>query len=153
MGAPDRIYGRVQYFHSLCGRLRPAVCGEAKSLENAEKIAKDLKKDGVDITLLTPNQLLGAAAVTVATYLTTQVPSLSAYAPIVTGATLLAICMGHRKLCTQLAAFEKSYNPELDAFAKRKFGLCGSLATNDGNPCRNRVRLGGTRCWIHVCPI
>jgi hypothetical protein len=146
---PAEFIAEFNIFHSLCRRLRPVICGEATELENAEKIAKDLRKEGTEIALLTPDQLLGALAVAVATYVVECLPFLSAHAPIVTGASLLAICLGHRKLCVQFAEFEKSYKQEMDVFAGRTFTISGSLATNDGRPCGNRVRISGTRCWIH----
>ena len=146
---PTEFLAEFNIFHSLCRRLRPAICGEAKALENAEKIAKDLQKAGTNIALLTPNQLLGATAVTVASYLVQALPFLSPHAPIVTGASLLAVCLGHRIFCARLAEFEKSYKLDMDAFARRTFAVCGSLATSDGLPCGNRVRTNGTRCWIH----
>lgn len=147
---PIEFLAEFNIFHWLCKRLRPVVCGEAKSLENAEKIAKDVKKAGTDVTLFSLNQLLGAASVTIATYLVQSVTVLSGSAPLVTGVTLLALCFGQRKLCKLLTNFENSYDKKKDDFANRDFPICGSLATNDKEPCGNRVRNPGDRCWIHV---
>lgn len=147
---PIEFVAEFNIFHFLCKRLRPVVCGEAKSLENAEKIAKDLQKAGTDVALFSPNQLLGATSVTVATYLVQSVQILSGNAPLVTGATLLAVCFGQRKLCKLLTNFQKSYDQQKDRFANRDFPLCGSLATNDKQPCGNRVRNAGEKCWVHA---
>jgi hypothetical protein len=77
---------------SLCRRIRPVVCGEAKALENQEKIAKELQKSGFSVSPFSLNQGLGIAAVTVASYLVQHVPALSQHSPIVAGTTLLLLC-------------------------------------------------------------
>jgi hypothetical protein len=147
---PVEYVAEYNIFYSLCKRLRPVLCGEAKGLENAEKIAKDLQKAGAEVSLFTPNQLLGAASVSVASYLVECIPLLSGNTPIVTGATLLTICFGQRKLCALLTEFEKSNDKSKDRFARRDFPACGSVATRDKQPCANRVRNRGEQCWIHA---
>jgi hypothetical protein len=147
---PAEFVAEFNVFHSICKRLKPVVCGESKALENTEKIAKDLQKAGSDVMVFSPNQLLGAVSVTVAGYLVQALPWLSPHAPIVTGATLLALCLGQRHLCSLLKDFVDSYQPTKDAFANHLFPLCGSVQTGDRKPCGNRVRTEGLRCWIHA---
>jgi hypothetical protein len=147
---PVEIIGEFNIFYSLSKRFRPIVCGESKALENAEKIAKDLRKSGRDVALITPNQLLGAASVTIAGSFVAALPWLSPHTPIVTGVTLLAMCLGQRKLCMLLVDFEKSYDKRKDTFAAGHFPICSCTNTGDRDPCRNRVRTEGMRCWIHA---
>src|ERR1035437_8067914 len=83
-------------FLSMCKRLRPVVCGESKVVEQADKIAADLRKKGVTVSGFSLNDMLGAASLTIATYLVQHVSFLSAgVLPLVSGATLLVCCFGH----------------------------------------------------------
>lgn len=147
---PPEFVAEFNIFHSICKRLSPVVCGESKALENTEKIAKDLQKAGRDVTVFSPNQWLGALAVMVAGYLVRTQPWLSPHTPILTGATLMVICLGQRRLCSLLKHFVESYQPRKDAFAGRVFPVCGSIQTGDRRPCGNRVHRKGLRCWIHA---
>lgn len=148
---PVEFLAEFNLFHSMCKRLRPLVCDDWKALDNAEKIAKELRKEGQDVQLLTKNQIIGAASVGLATYLVQNLPWLSTdHMPLVAGTTLLGVCMGQRKLCQLLTDFVNSNDESKDRFANVDFPHCGSTDTNDGKPCGNRVREHGLLCWIHA---
>jgi hypothetical protein len=147
---PIEYVAEFNVFVWLCKRFSPIVCGEAKALENAEKIAKDLEKKGFDASALSLNQGIGIAAVTLASHLGQAVPELADHSPIVTGATLLLLCFGQRKVCHFMTTFQSSYDKEKDRFAIREFFVCGSESTRDGRPCRALVRSAGRRCARHA---
>lgn len=135
---------------SLCRRVRPIVCGEAKALETQEKIAKELEKSGTSVSPFSLNQALGIAAVTMASYLVQEMPILTGHAPIVSGTTLLLMCVGQRRLCKLMKDFEDSDDKKKDRFASRQFYVCGSTSTATGNPCGMLVREPGLRCARHT---
>lgn len=147
---PLELLAEFNVFLSLCRRFKPLVCGEAKALENSEKIAKDLEKQGISVSSLSLNQGLGIAATTIATYLAQGVPNLSAHSPIVTGLTLLLLCYGQRRVCALMTTFEAKYDEKKDRFATREFYVCGATSTRDGTPCERLVRAPGLRCARHA---
>ncbi len=147
---PIEYVAEYNVFLWLCRKFRPIVCGEAKTLENSEKIAKDLEKQGIDVATLSMNQGFGIAAVTVASYLSQQLPDLANHSPIVTGATLLVLCFGQRKLCKFMTEFDASYDKSKDRFATRSFPVCGSTDTRTSQPCGALVRAPGLRCARHA---
>jgi hypothetical protein len=147
---PIEYVAEFNVFLSLCRRFRPIACGEAKALEDVEKIAKDLEKQGTPTAMLSLNQGLGIAAAAMAAYLVQQLPDLSDYSPIVTGASLLFLCFGQRKLCQFMTSFEATYDEKKDSFATRQFYVCGSTSTRNGTPCGALVHSPGQRCARHA---
>jgi len=148
---PAEYMGEFNIFYSICKKLRPIVCGKSEVLERAEKVADDLRKQGPEVNLLTLNQVLGVASVSFASYLVHHLSWLSPdHMPIVTGCTLLVTCLGQNKLCESMMSFESTYSERLDRFAGCEFPRCGSIDTRDNQPCGNRVREKGKRCWIHA---
>ena len=139
---------KFNLFLSLSKRLRPILCGESKVFEQAEKITKELKKAGENVSMLSIHDTMGIAACGIASYIVQQVPVLTpAHQPIVAGVTLLVCTYGHRRICKALSDALASYDPVKDRFAGSF--RCGA-ATNDGTPCQNPVRREGTLCWIHA---
>jgi len=149
-GRPVEFIAEYNIALSLCRRVRPIVCGEAKALETQEKIAKELERSGIGVSPFSLNQGLGLAAVMVASYLVQQMPSLAEHPPIVAGTTLLLMCVGQRRLCKLMKDFEDSYDKKKDRFASREFYVCGSTSTATRKPCGALVREPGLRCARHA---
>lgn len=147
---PVECVAEYNIFMSLCKKLRPVICGQQKALAVADKIAKELQRQGEPVAMVTPNQLIGAAAVAIATYLGESVSVLADSGALTTGVTLFVLCLGQQRLCRFLADFERSYDDSKDCFATHSFPICGSLETRDGTPCRALVRVEGTRCYRHA---
>jgi hypothetical protein len=78
---PAECLGEYNIFHSLCKTFRPYICGKAHGLKEAEKVAKDMKKNGTEVSLWTPEHFIGASAVTTATELIQHFPSLAPHTP------------------------------------------------------------------------
>ena len=148
---PVEVLFEFNIFMSLCKKLKSIVCDEVEVLKRAEKIAKELNKQGNNVSLITTNQVLGAAAVAFATYLVQNSSWLQgSHMPIVTGFTILAVSIGQNRLCNLITDFIESDDPKKDRFAKYEFPTCNSTDTRDRKPCRNRVVEEGLRCWIHI---
>ncbi len=146
----------VEYLHeyniflSLCKKLIPVVCESSKALDQLDRVASELRKQGHDTLPWTPRTVLTAASIGAATYLVEVIPLLHIeQRPIVVSCTILLLLFGQKKLCELMRAFESSDDKTKDKFAGRDFPRCGSTETRDGTPCQNTVCDDEFRCWIH----
>jgi hypothetical protein len=148
---PVEVLFEFNLFLSICKGLKPIICKKEEILERAEKVAKDLQKQGGLVWFPTIDQVIGTVSLEVARYFVQSSTWLKpCHVPVVTAFTLLVVCYGHNRLCQLLTNFIASNDPKKDQFAGHDFPRCGSTHTQDGSPCRNRVIRQGLRCWIHI---
>lgn len=147
---PVEVLHEYNIFHWLCEKLQPVVCEDSKALEQADKVAQELRKQGGDVTTLSSKSILAATSVGVANLLVESAPWLSSHSAIVTGYTVLAVWLGKEKLCNFIRGFLENeptkYKPEKDS-EKGRYPKCDS--TKDGKRCSMRVPDQGDKCWIH----